>query len=372
VRNVSTGSEDTIEAEYLIAADGVGGKTRDKLGLGRRGPGFLQHWMNLIFRTDLEPMVQGRRITACFVTDLNGSIVPREDRWLLAIQYQPDRGERPEDFDQARTAELVRKAAGRDDVKVELFDARSWDVAAFVMERFRLGRTFFVGDAAHAMPPTGGFGGNTGIHDAHNLAWKLALVLRNQAGVGLLDSYDTERRFVAEATLAQALARFAAWFKDPSKRLPPPEPVVDDYAVIFGQRYPTGALIEERDAPAQAFEDPRQPSGRPGTRASHIVIEQAGRRTSIHDRFGASFVLLSGADGHRWGDAAAAAGIPAIRIGTDVVDVEGRFTSSYGVTPEGAVLVRPDGFIAWRSPDGVADPDATLRSVLGRILGRDS
>jgi hypothetical protein len=222
------------------------------------------------------------------------------------------------------------------------------------------------------MPPTGGFGGNTGIHDAHNLAWKLALVVRGQAGVGLLDSYDTERRFIAEATLAQALARLAAWFQDPSKRLPPPVPLVEDTAVILGQCYPSGALIEEPDAPAQAFEDPRHPSGRPGSRASHIVIEQGGTRGSIHDRFGAGFVLLAGSEGRAWSDAAAAAGLPAIRVGADVADVEHRFTSAYGVRPEGAVLVRPDGVIAWRSPGSVADPGSTLRSVLDRILARSA
>src|SRR5256885_309338 len=96
------------------------------------------------------------------------------------------------------------------------------------------------------MPPTGGFGGNTGIHDAHNLAWKLALVTRGIAGSTLLDTYDAERRPIAEATLAQSLARLAAWFQNLGDRLPPAVKIRDDMDVIFGQRYPNGAFISQQ------------------------------------------------------------------------------------------------------------------------------
>ena len=383
IRDLATGRETELDAAYLIAADGVSGRTGDRLGIARRGPGVLQHWMNLIFDTDLEPVLGGRRITSCFVTDVNGSIVPREDRWLLAVQYQPERGERPEDFDQARTAELVRRAAGRADVRVELFDARSWEVAAYVRERLVHGRAFFVGDAAHAMPPTGGFGGNTGIHDAHNLAWKLALALAGKAGPGLLASYDTERRYIAERTLGQALARLAAWFRDPTRRLPDPEPIVDDNAVIFGQRYPAGALIAEpgagpgaASAAPAAFEDPRRPSGSPGTRAPHLVLDRDGRPTPIHDCFDKAFTLLAGPDGRAWTEAAAALSrrrglaLPAIRLGAEAADTGGRFEAAYGVGSGGAVLVRPDGIIAWRSRAATADPAGMLGDALDRILDR--
>ena len=116
-----------------------------------------------------------------------------------------------------------------------------------VADRFSDGRVFLVGDSAHVMPPTGGFGGNTGIQDAHNLAWKLDAVTRGAAGRELLDTYDAERRPVADRTVAQALARLQAWFKDPGRKLPPPEPIVDDNAVIFGYRYPAGAFVAEGD-----------------------------------------------------------------------------------------------------------------------------
>ena len=390
IRNRETGEENVISASYLVAADGVAGKTREKLGIGRHGPGILQHWMNIIFDTDLEPYLQGRLFTSCFVTDINGTFTPREKRWLMALQYQPERGDKPEDFDRTRTAELIRNGAGRDDVKAELFDARSWEVGAYRADRFREGRAFLVGDAAHSMPPTGGFGGNTGIHDCHNLAWKLAYVLQGKADPELLDTYDSERRPVAEATLAQALARLSLWFKDEGKQLPPPVPIIDDWAVYFGHVYPTGAFISEEGPPEQAFEDPRRPSGRAGTRAPHVTIEAADVQIPIHDYTGAQapshgefaeahlaihdcwgkgFALLTGSDGRTWREAAASVSrdvgidLRCIRVGRDA-ESEAQFHVAYGVDADGAVLVRPDGFIAWRSRGTVADAKAALRGVL--------
>lgn len=390
IRELETGAEESVTASYMIAADGANGTTREALGVERHGPGPLQHWMNIIFRTDLEPFLDGQRYTSCFVSDVNGSILPRKDpdNWLLAVPYQPERGEKPEQFDAEHCRELVRRAAGRADVRADLIDARPWEVAGYVADRYREGRVFLVGDTAHLMPPTGGFGGNTGIHDTYNLAWKLAAVLRGSASERLLDSYDQERRPVAEATLAQALARLAAWFRDPSKRLPPPVEIVDDYRVIFGYVYPAGAFVADEPV-AQSelaqgvFEDPRAPSGAPGARAPHVAIEHRGARRSILDLYGESFVLLAGARGASWCDASRripdrGIDIACHRMAPDVDprdgdaadgevrDVDGRWNELYGVGEDGAVLVRPDGFVAWRSRGAASDPEAVLREALAQ------
>ncbi len=374
LHELATGRQYSLAADYVVGADGVGGRTRELLGIGRSGPGVLQHWMNLIFDTDLEPFLGGRRFTSCFVTDLNASVTPRPDRWLLSLQYRPELGEKPEDFDRDRTAELVRRAAGRAEVRAELYDARHWDVAAYLADRFAAGRAFLLGDAAHSMPPTGGFGGNTGIHDAHNLAWKLALVLRGAARSTLLASYDAERRFVAQRTLAQSLARLAAWFEDPARRLPPAEPIIADEAVIFGYVYPRGALVAE-DEPGAAFEDPRAPSGRPGARAPHFELALGGRRLPIHDLIGDGFVLLAGEKGRGWRAAALhcadrfAARLDCVPLGRDgYADPGGRFEAAYGVESDGAVLVRPDGHIAWRSRREAADPADALGAALHALM----
>src|SRR5215467_1274746 len=375
IRDVATGAEQAITAAYMIAADGSNGSTREKLGVSRHGVGVLQHWMNIIFETDLKPYLGGKRFTSCFATEINGSILPRDEtgKWLLAIQYAPERGETLDQFDAALCRELVHKAAGRDDVKAELVDARSWEVAAYITDRFRQGRTFFVGDAAHLMPPRGGFGDNTGIHDAHNLAWKLAAVMERGASLGLLDSYDAERRPVAEATLAQALARLAAWFKDPSKRLPPPVKIVDELNVILGQAYPAGAFIP--GGSGEIFEDPRHPSGRPGSRAPHVVVERSGEKLSILDLFGRGFVLLAGVRGEAWREAAAEIAlsggpkVDAYQFGFTgkLTDLENRWEPNYGVNEDGAVLVRPDGIVAWRTRGAEKEPEAALRDVLQQI-----
>jgi putative polyketide hydroxylase len=363
---------------YLVAADGANGDTREKLGIERKGPGVLQHWMNIIFDTDMEPVLQGKQFTSCFITELNGTFTPRRGgRWLLALPYDPERGERPEDFDADRCRDLVRKGAGQADVKADLVDARPWEVAALIAERFRQGRAFLVGDAAHLMPPTGAFGGNTGIHDAHNLAWKLAAVLKGVANPMLLESYDNERRTVARHSLDQALARLRAWFKDAEKRLPPPVEMVEDYDVVLGQLYPAGALIAEEGATDRAFEKARELSARPGSRAPHLVLERNGQRMSTLDLFGNRFVLLAGADGAAWCEAARRIGhvggfdLECHRFGAggDLTAVENRWPVAYGVTEGGAVLVRPDGFVAWRSRDCPTQPERTLRDVLAQ-LGR--
>src|SRR5262249_32807866 len=151
--------EETVEAEYVTVADGATGTIRDKLGIGRHGIGVLQHWMNVIFEADLAPVLEGRQLTAAFITDINGTLVPRErGRWLMAVQYSPEQGERPEDFTEQHCVELIRKGAGRPDLRASIVDARAWETAALIADRYSQGRAFLVGDAAHLIPPTGAFG----------------------------------------------------------------------------------------------------------------------------------------------------------------------------------------------------------------------
>ena len=373
LRNRETGDESRIIADYLIAADGADGTTREALGIEREGVGILQHWMNIIFDTDMEPTIQGKQFTSCFITDLNGTFTPRPGgRWLLSLQYYPERGEHTKDFDEDRCRELVCKGAGRADVKADLVDARPWEVAALIAERFCKGRVFLVGDTAHLMPPTGAFGGNTGIHDAHNLAWKLALVLKGAADPSLLESYDSERRFVAQHSLDQAMARLQAWFKDPNKQLPPPVEMVEDYDVVLGQRYHDGALIAEDKTDDRPFEKARELNGRPGSRAPHFAIEQNGRHISTLDLFSKNFVLLTGSEGAVWADASSriARGanfrLDVQRFGTrgDLIDIDGRWPAAFNIEDDGVVLVRPDGFVAWRSRTRDTEPERTLGNVL--------
>jgi 2-polyprenyl-6-methoxyphenol hydroxylase-like FAD-dependent oxidoreductase len=376
IRDRGGENELSIRAQYLIGADGTDSPVREALGIRRHGPGVLQHWMNVIFEADLPATIDGRLVRSMFVTDINGALVPRGDgRWLMAIQYVAERGERPEDFTPDRCRDLIRRGAGRPDLKVEVVDARPWTAAALVADRYRRGRVFLVGDSAHVMPPTGGFGGNTGIQDAHNIAWKLDAVVRGIADSRLLESYDAERRPVADRTVAQALARLQAWFKDPGRRLPPPEPIADDAAVMFGYRYPTGAFVAERETPASdLFDDPRTPTGLPGTRAPQLIVAREDTSASTIDLFAGKWVLFAGPRGAGWGgwlrrtSAFKTVGIELHTI-EPAADEGRQFSTKYGVADDGAVIVRPDGFIAWRRHDAAGMTAGEIDAAFGYITG---
>jgi hypothetical protein len=228
------------------------------------------------------------------------------------------------------------------------------------------------------MPPTGGFGGNTGVADAHNLAWKLAMVADGTAGVELLDSYDVERRPVSDLIVEQAYTRYVLRV-DPSLSREDLAPPLDDAAIELGTIYRSAAVLPDPGGePPAAVEDPRQPSGRPGIRAPHLPVHREGVPTSVHDVMGRGFVLLTGTGGENWCRAAADVGtalgvhLEAHRIGPDeaLADQTGAFPDTYGVAPDGAVIVRPDGVVAWRAAGAVEDPRAELEQVMRRLLFR--
>jgi hypothetical protein len=226
---------------------------------------------------------------------------------------------------------------------------------------------------------------NTGVQDAQNLVWKLAAVLKGQAGEGLLDTYDAERRPLAMMTTTASLENSLSMgrtARQDGARVARPE-FLNEQGLIFGASYESRAVIPD-GSPPPAIDDPvtqYAPSARPGSRAPHVWLERAGgqggERVSTIDLFGTGFVLLTGPEGGAWIEAAARLaspdwpGLVAHRIGGgDFADPEGRWREVYGVDPDGAVLVRPDGHVGWRGRAGADDPARTLENALDRILGR--
>jgi hypothetical protein len=279
-----------------------------------------------------------------------------------------------------RCAALVRAALGVPaEFPVAIDDVQPWSASAVTATAFRRGRVFLAGDAAHLMPPTGGFGGNTGIADAHNLAWKLAMVLEEAAGPRLLDSYESERKPQCELIVEQAYARYVKRV-DPSLPAKNLAPLLDDAAIELGSVYGPDAILDENDEKRGAtalLEDPRKPSGTPGTRVPHIVLQRNGVPVSTHDLPETGFVLLAGAGGRNWmeaGNALALAGIPLrthrIAPDGDVANPDGRFEKTVGVGAQGALLLRPDGVIGWRTRGPHADPRARLDEVMRRLTFR--
>ena len=176
---------------------------------------------------------------------------------------RPDALDVARGIDRDRAVAFVRSATGMPDANVVIEDIATWRAVAEVAERFQDGRVFLAGDAAHVMPPMGGFGGNTGVQDAHNLAWKLALVLKGLAGPGLLATYDAERQPVGELAIQQAYTRYVLRVV-PERGQEGMQPLVDDLALEIGYRYHSAAIAAEAGSGTALYGDPRQSRGMPG------------------------------------------------------------------------------------------------------------
>jgi hypothetical protein len=287
------------------------------------------------------------------------------------------------DISDRRLIELVRAGAGIPDLPVEIEGVARWRATSDVARRFQTGRIFLAGDAAHLMPPNGGFGGNTGIHDAHNLAWKLALVIKGVAGPELLDTYDAERRPVGKLTVEQAYTRYVTRTA-PYLGATDYEAPIGDFNIELGYLYRSPAVIPDAapdrsgNGAVQVHDDPRVTLGRPGSRAPHIWLYRGGRKVSTIDLFGRAFVLLTGFEGAPWCAAVRAAAarfenleVEAHRVGTALLrDPDLRLAETYGLSSTGAVLVRPDGFVAWRARHLASDPETVLKDALARVLAK--
>lgn len=386
------GQRHTVRADYLVAADGPRSPVREELGIEVSGPGDLFHNVSVTFASRrLAEFVGERRFIVCYLTNPQGegALLPVDNRehWVFHLPWHPDRGEPIEAFTDERCVEHIRAAAGVPDLDVEITGKAPWHAAERVAERYRSGRVFLAGDSAHEMSPTGAFGSNTGIQDAHNLAWKLAAVLNDHAGAELLDTYEAERRPVARATAARASTR-SAEHSHPGYAAPPvgggKQPGV--LGVVLGYRYASAAVLGTDPEQPLLPERFQPPNGEPGSRAPHLWLRRAGARVSTLDLYETSLVLLVGAGpaGDAWRSAAAATAerlrvpVTVYRIGTEaesagvdlVTEPDVDWAILHGITDEGAVLVRPDGFVAWRVPAAEPDPEDALIAVLHTVAAR--
>lgn len=367
-----------VRADYVVAADGSRSPLRKALDVPTSGKGPLSRMCSIMFDADLSGLVRDREVTLWYLQNdvFTGVIVTGTGTGSHVLGVNLKDGETEADFTDERCVELIRLATGRPHLDVRVIDRPMFNISHVLADTYRVGRVFFAGDAAHTMPPTGGQGGSTAIEDGCDIAWRLWLVLTGQAGPDFLDTYDAERRpigkLMADAQLANLGVRMP-----PEARVGYPEPLEDPTGVLLGRRYHSTAIIDEPGDDGSLLEDPRVPTGRPGSRAPHVVLDWAGRRISTIDLFGSGFVLLAAKPGGQaWVDAGRLVkerlGIRLTRllVGDELIDVEGCFTKRYGVTESGAVLVRPDGYVAWRSPEADPDPMGTLERVLRRILSR--
>ncbi|MEV0621930.1 FAD-dependent monooxygenase [Nonomuraea sp. NPDC050404] len=375
LRDVSDGSEYTVRADYLVAADGHTSPIRNQLGVAVEGGGKVGHIYVVTFEADLSAHFEEGRFSIVGIPGTGTSIIYDGSTLTLWVDYLPDQGQTDADFTEERCLERVRRAVGIPDLECRIVNARPFALNHQLAERFRVGRVLLAGDAAHACPPVGGQGGNLAIQDGYDVAWRLALVLTGQAGPALLDNYQAERRPVVNLTLEREVALLSVSegrilaTSDPTQPIPTPRE-------FLGFRYHSPAIRTEPDDDGSLQEDPGTPTGRPGCRAPHVELTRDGRTLSTHHLFGREFVLLTDVTGADWADAAAKAAdrqgitITTHRIGDGLQDEAGAWHTRYDVEPGGAVLVRPDSVIAWRSRTAAANPAHELDEALTAILAR--
>lgn len=388
-----------IQADYVLAADGAGSRTRDALAIGMEGPDVLQHYVMIHCEGDLGLFIDHRPGVLFFTFDpeASGVFIIYDDTksWVFMRSYDPA-VETEKDFDEDRCRREVSKAIGTDDVDFVVRNISPWKMSAQIAEAYRRGRVFLIGDAAHRFPPTGGLGLNTGVGDAHNLCWKLAYVLKGLADPKLLDTYEQERRPVAVNNSTQSVTNAAKLF-DVFQALygPNPDesdvhfrrmterpqedaavaqaiqaqrPHFDSIRLQLGYAYHSSAIVESGAAESGGQDDISlyTPSYEPGALLPHEWIEEAGKRKSILSELpGDRFTLVCG---------------PSSVVGNNtefngtvkILRRDMPWPQEAGLSESGALLIRPDGHIAARySPTDDLSQQQVMIDIRKTISGGD-
>ncbi|QJB32264.1 FAD-dependent oxidoreductase [Chitinophaga oryzae] len=378
LRDRETGATTLVTADYLVAADGAGSRVRQQLQLPVTGPGVLADFLNIYFEADMAELVLNREFSICiidtpgitgFVTAINNS-----DRWVYQLRYYPDKGERVEDYTEERLQTVLHAALGMPELPVRILSVLPWEMTVRVADTMQSGHIFLAGDAAHVMTPYGGKGANTGIQDAQNLAWKIAAVLKGHAASSLLDSYSPERQPIglANALRSATLADENGILKDQEimqrQVIAPPKAgeqaspaemtLTQNVRTLIGipdYRYPVKVASHCPPVPAD-----KVLYGLPGTRVPHLWLDD-DRQLSTLDLLKGRFTLFVHGGPAPW-----QAAVNEQPVFVQVCPLPGNrlapWEEATGAAPGEALLVRPDGFVAWRGNDATRLPLAELLS----------
>lgn len=423
-----SGKEITIRSRYLVGADGGNSKVAELEKLPFEGEMGVGGSMNIIFKADLSKFVAHRPSVLYWVVqpgaDVGGigmglvRMVRPWNEWLIVWGYDINQPE-PEVTNEFAT-KVVRDLVGDQSIAPEITSVSTWTVNNMYATHMQSGRVFIMGDAAHRHPPSNGLGSNTSIQDSFNLAWKLAAVIKGQAGENLLDTYSEERAPVAKQIVTranQSIGEFGPIFEslgltestDPEvmqanmdkrcdanmeaeqQRAAIHEAIAfkkyefDAHGVEMNQRYKSSAIVTDGQM-EPAFElDAElhyQPTTWPGARIPHAwVFDQEGGKHSTLDLVGkGQFTILTGINGEPWAQAAETVGktlgldVRAHVIGPRraIIDHHGDWARAREVNEAGCVLVRPDQHVAWRADDMAQNPEAELTRVLSALLHRSN
>jgi 2,4-dichlorophenol 6-monooxygenase len=431
IRDKATGAESQVESQYVIAADG-GRTINGILGIELQGERNILSMVSVHMSADLSEVLDDDSVLLrAFVNpDLYGGALSggvmcpmgpdhwgtKSEEWVFHIGYQygdPDAG------DQEKAVSRMKTLLGMPDLDAEIHAVSVWTMEGVIADRFRDGRVFVVGDAAHKHPPTSGLGLNSAVHDVQNLCWKLAEVLAGRAEDGLLDTYEAERRPVIERNIANSVTctrnriAFEAtlgvspentgeqnwreldiiWDESHPEHQERLHIVTNGLAaqavefrhhgLEYGFSYESAAVVDDGTPAVVPIDAVRlyEPSTKPGHPLPHAMVSRRGRIFPLQNlTHSGKFVLIAGEDGAAWLEAARKiaenTGIPldAVTVGADdaqLVDVRFAWLRKRQITRQGAVLVRPDRFVGFRATGAVDDPTATLISALRQILAND-
>jgi putative polyketide hydroxylase len=401
----SDGQETHVRADYVISADGVRSPTRIGLGISETKIPSLGNAINVVFEADLERYRAGREYGLFWVVnpDTQGAFGWRRRGNLWSYNFEAAEGEDPASYTPSRCAEKIRLAAGVPDLKLEVTSILHWQHDQSVTDHWRVGRIFLAGDAAHRFPPHGGFGMNSGVQDSQNLVWKLVARLRWGAGDRLLDSYEAERKPVAERNGEQmvlntrrmaetgfltkegqaALATIELPEGEPMREkiraaIPKQREQILSQGQQFGLIYSSKAIVDDGEPIIESTVSNYRPTGNPGARAPHVWLEtEDGRRLSTIDLYDGGFILLAARMGDVW--RAAAANVAAVldiplkvyQIGDpELRQVPGdiAWEELVGIGRDGAILIRPDNYIGARWKELSGAPAVVLETALRSIL----
>ena len=426
IRDNASGREYVVQSDYLVGADG-GRRVAGLIGVEYEGLGVVTETATLHVSADFSRWASDPDVLIRWIFSPQAGVLvvmvpmgperwgPGSEEWVIHLNYPVDD---PRAQSDAQIEADARKALGIGDSPLQVHKITRWSVEAVMASAFRVGRVLLLGDAAHRHPPTGGLGLTSAIHDAQNLCWKLAAVLAGNASPSLLDSYEAERRGVdqrnCQRSLENAVNHFAIgaelgispdnppeqnlqllrrmWSERPEdaahrstvlRAMRAQSMEFNELNVEYGYAYDSPAIVPDGTAAAVPVDDIRvyEPTTRPGAPLPHAWIDdENGNRRAIKDLVAPGrFLLIAGEDGHAWCEAAQQLaeemGLPldTVRIGHldgDLYDPRCGWLRRRQIAGDGALLVRPDRFVAWRAQTAADDPRSELAAALCRILAR--
>ncbi|CAM5740927.1 FAD-dependent monooxygenase [Mycolicibacterium aubagnense] len=367
LRDIDSGATTAIRSDYLVAADGVHSHLRDVLGVSTSGRDALHIYVVFVyFRGPWQRFVPHLGDGASVQVknaEVDGIFVPADgDLCVFITTYFPYRGQSAGEFTEQRCRDLILAAVG-EPIEVEIVDITPWQPYQRVADTFARGRTFFVGDAAHAMPPFRAGGANVAVQSADNLAWKLAAVLHGQAGPELLATYHDERHPVGAFSSRQSLTGPVLDLLDIGSY---PRLETDDeqpmFALLVGYQYQSAAVVSDTAPTGASPALVTELRGQAGTRIPHVWLQRGC--VSTLDLVGTGFTLLTADGSDTWATAATETVVVQIISADD----RSAWLAATGLQPSGALLVRPDAFIAWRTETLPSDPAAELSQVLQTVM----